>query len=57
MAEAAYLFGSFQLVPAQRLLLDSGRPVQLGNRALDILNVLVGAAGKTVPNDEIIAGA
>ena len=57
MTEAAYLFGSFQLVPAQRLLLDGGRPVQLGSRALDILNVLVEAAGKMVPNDEIMAHA
>ena len=57
VAEAAYLFGSFQLVPAQRLLLDGGRPVHLGSRALDILNVLVEAAGKTVPNDEILARA
>jgi predicted ATPase/DNA-binding winged helix-turn-helix (wHTH) protein len=48
-----YVFGSFQLCPAQRLLLDNGRPAKLGSRALDILVALVKAAGETVSNAEI----
>lgn len=57
MPDAAYVFGSFRLVPSQRLLLDEGIPVRLGSRAFDILNVLVESAGKTVSNDEIMTHA
>lgn len=57
MPDAAYVFGSFRLVPSQRLLLDEGIPVRLGSRAFDILNVLVESAGETVSNDEIMAHA
>jgi predicted ATPase/DNA-binding winged helix-turn-helix (wHTH) protein len=45
------------LVPARRLLLDNGRPLTLGSRALDILTVLVEHAGETVSNDQIMARA
>jgi hypothetical protein len=34
-------FGSFRLLPAQRLLLDGNKPVRLGSRALDVLIALV----------------
>jgi predicted ATPase/DNA-binding winged helix-turn-helix (wHTH) protein len=52
-----YVFGSFQLIPARRLLLDDGRPLPLGSRALDILTVLVEHAGETISNDQIMARA
>ena len=52
-----YVFGSFELIPARRLLLDNGRRVQLGSRVLDILTVLVERAGELVSNDEIMARA
>ena len=55
--DETYLFGPFRLIPAQRLLLDEDRPVHLGSRALDILNVLIQAAGETVSNSEIMARA
>jgi predicted ATPase/DNA-binding winged helix-turn-helix (wHTH) protein len=48
-----YVFGSFQLHPEERLLLDGDRPTKLGSRALDILVALVKAAGETVSNAEI----
>ena len=57
MEAETYVFGSFQLVPRRRLLLEDGRPVPLGGRALDILAVLVEAAGETVSNSQIIARA
>jgi predicted ATPase/DNA-binding winged helix-turn-helix (wHTH) protein len=51
----AWQFGAFTLLPAQRLLLDRDAPVRVGGRALDVLIVLVEAAGKIVGRDELIA--
>jgi predicted ATPase/DNA-binding winged helix-turn-helix (wHTH) protein len=48
-------FGSFQFVPSKRLLLDSGREVRIGGRALDILTLLVQRTGEVVTRDELIA--
>ena len=54
MADETYVFGSFELFPAQRLLLNSGRPLRLGGRALEILITLVECAGETVSKDQLI---
>jgi DNA-binding winged helix-turn-helix (wHTH) protein len=51
----AFLFGSFRLLPTQRLLLSGDEPVRLGSRALDILIVLVERAGELVSKDELMA--
>jgi predicted ATPase/DNA-binding winged helix-turn-helix (wHTH) protein len=51
----AWQFGAFTLLPTQRLLLDGEAPVRVGGRALDILIVLVEAAGKVVGRDELMA--
>ncbi len=48
-------FGPFKLMPRRRLLLDSGRPVHLGSRALDILIALADRAGEVVGKSELIA--
>ena len=53
MQGVAYVFGSFQFSPTERLLLDDGRPAQLGSHALGILIALVGSARETVSNAEI----
>ena len=50
----AYTFGRFTLEP-RRQLLDSGRPVQIGGKALDILSVLAEAKGDLVTKDELMA--
>ena len=55
MESEKYAFGSFQLIPQRRLLLDGDRPTALGSRALDILIALVEVAGTTVSNRQIIA--
>ena len=52
----AWQFGAFTLLPTQRLLLDGEAPVRVGGRALDLLIVLVEAAGKVVGRDELMAG-
>ena len=54
MADETYIFGSFQLVPSQRLLLNGGRSLRLGSRALEILITLVERAGETVSKDQLI---
>jgi predicted ATPase/DNA-binding winged helix-turn-helix (wHTH) protein len=51
----AWQFGSFTLLPTQRLLLDGQAPVRVGGRALDVLIVLVEAAGRVVERDELTA--
>ena len=45
MDDETFVFGSFRLVPAQRMLLDDGKLLRLGSRALDILITLVERAG------------
>jgi predicted ATPase/DNA-binding winged helix-turn-helix (wHTH) protein len=57
MAEESFAFGSFRLIPAQRMLSEDGRPLRLGSRALDVLVALVERAGQTVSKEELIARA
>ena len=37
MEAESFIFGSFQLFPGPRLLVDNGKAVPVGGRALDIL--------------------
>ena len=53
--EEAFVFGVFRLLPAQRILLEDGKPLHLGSRALDILVALVESAGDTIHKDKLIA--
>jgi len=53
--EETFAFGSFRLIPAQRMLLEDGKPLHLGSRALDILVTLVEGAGETIHKDQLIA--
>ncbi|MVV49447.1 transcriptional regulator [Pseudomonas sp. PB120] len=48
-------FGPYALHLRQRLILDGDRPLRMGGRALDILQVLVQRAGAVVSKDELIA--
>ena len=57
MDEEAFTFGSFRLIPAQRMLSENGNPVHLGSRALDILAALTERAGETVTKEQLIARA
>jgi predicted ATPase/DNA-binding winged helix-turn-helix (wHTH) protein len=57
MDEEAFAFGSFRLIPAQRMLIDDGKPLRFGSRAFDILVALVERAGETIPRDQLIAHA
>lgn len=53
--ERAICFGSFRLLPAQRLLLEYGKPLRLGSRALELLIVLVERHGELVSKEELMA--
>jgi DNA-binding winged helix-turn-helix (wHTH) protein len=54
MDEESFAFGSFRLVPGQRVLLEDGKPLRLGSRALDILITLVESAGATIRKEQLI---
>jgi predicted ATPase/DNA-binding winged helix-turn-helix (wHTH) protein len=53
--DVSFVFGPFSLFPGQRLLLEEGKPVRLGSRALLILIALVERAGELVSKEELIA--
>src|SRR5215831_12771280 len=48
-------FGSFRLFPTQFLLLEGGKPVSLGSRALEILIVLLERPGELVSKEELMS--
>jgi predicted ATPase/DNA-binding winged helix-turn-helix (wHTH) protein len=48
-------FGPFRLYMGERLLEKAGEPLELGNRALDILITLVERAGEVVTRKELIS--
>ncbi|MDP2411545.1 MAG: winged helix-turn-helix domain-containing protein [Pseudolabrys sp.] len=54
-APAAFIFGPFRLVVHRRELLLHGIPVALGQRAIEILLILVSHAGQLVTKDEIMS--
>jgi predicted ATPase/DNA-binding winged helix-turn-helix (wHTH) protein len=53
--ESVLRFGPFQLLPAERLLLESGNVVKLGARAFDLLTLLVERAGQVVSKEDLIS--
>jgi len=57
MDEEVFAFGSFRLIPAQRMLFEDGKPVRLGGRALDILAALTERPGETISKEELIVRA
>ena len=48
-------FGAYRLLPAQFLLLEDDKPVNLGSRAMHILMVLLEQPGKLVTKQELMA--
>lgn len=53
--ETILQFGSFRFYPYKRRLLQGDRPVRVGSRALDILQVLITRPGEIISKDTIIA--
>src|SRR6266478_6713883 len=54
-AARTFSFGPFHLIPTQRLLLEAGKPLRLGSRALDILIALVERHGELLGKEELMA--
>jgi DNA-binding winged helix-turn-helix (wHTH) protein len=52
--EYAVSFGPFRLLPMQRLLLEGGKPLHIGSRALDIVMALVEHPGRVVGKQELM---
>lgn len=50
-------FGPFCLLKSQRQLLENGRPLRIGGRALDLLIALLERAGEVVDKNELLAFA
>ena len=50
----AFAFGPFRLLVARRELLAHGVPVTIGQRAFEILLVLVSRHGRLVTKDELM---
>jgi predicted ATPase/DNA-binding winged helix-turn-helix (wHTH) protein len=50
-------FGPFQLFPTARVIVKDGVPLGLGNRALDILIVLIERSGEVVSHKELMSRA
>ncbi|WP_458150726.1 winged helix-turn-helix domain-containing protein [Bradyrhizobium sp. UFLA05-109] len=48
-------FGPFRLLPTQFLLLEEGKPVGLGSRALEILIALLERRGELVSKQDLMA--
>jgi predicted ATPase/DNA-binding winged helix-turn-helix (wHTH) protein len=53
--EQVLTFGPFQLYRDRKLLLEGGKVVRLGSRAIDLLIALVERAGEVVGKNELIA--
>lgn len=51
----SFSFGRFVLIPERQLLLESGTPVRVGGRALEILTILVSYPGELVSKRELLA--
>ena len=53
-ADQQITFGPFLVLPAEQVLLESGKPVRVGSRVLEILAALVEPAGHLVSKDDLI---
>jgi predicted ATPase/DNA-binding winged helix-turn-helix (wHTH) protein len=56
-SEQVLSFGSFELVPSRRILLENNKPVGIRSRALDLLCLLVEASEQILSKDDLLARA
>ena len=54
LSDQAVHFGPYRIHPRQRLVLEAGRPLRLGRRAMDILLILLEQAGNVVSKQELL---
>src|SRR5260370_12326266 len=53
--EKVFSFGAFHLMQSRHQLLEGGRPVRVGSRALGLLELLVENAGEVVTKQQLMA--
>jgi len=53
--ERRIAFGPFELRPRERVLLEDGKPVHLGSRAIDLLMALLERPGDLFTKDELLS--
>ncbi|WP_164661991.1 winged helix-turn-helix domain-containing protein, partial [Pseudomonas viridiflava] len=56
LSDQAVHFGPYRIHPRERLVLEAGRPLRLGRRAMDILLILLAHAGEVVSKQQLMAG-
>ncbi|MEI5667875.1 winged helix-turn-helix domain-containing protein [Bosea sp. CCNWLW174] len=56
-SEEILAFGTFELMPSRRILLENGKAVGIRSRALDLLCVLVDASEQILSKDELLERA
>jgi DNA-binding response OmpR family regulator len=57
MSDRSLSFGPFELFPRRRALLEGGKPLRLGSRALEVPIALVEQAGELLSNKDLLARA
>jgi DNA-binding winged helix-turn-helix (wHTH) protein len=55
MPTTEIVFGPFCLLAKERLLLQSGKPVHIGGRAIEILSILLDRPGLLIPKQQLIS--
>ena len=50
----SFAFGRFSVLPARRELIADGRRIEVGDRAFDVLLVLLEASGTIVSKDDLL---
>src|SRR5260370_33602896 len=53
--EKVFSFGAFHLMQSRHQLLEGGRPVRVGSRALGLLELMVESAGEVVTKQQLMA--
>ena len=54
MRETTFIFGPFQFTPARGTLLEEGKRLRLGSRAMEVLTALLECGGELVRHEELL---
>ena len=54
MRETTFVFGPFQFTPARGTLLEEGKRLRLGSRAMEVLTALLECGGELVRHEELL---
>lgn len=54
LKEKTFIFGPFQFTPARGILLEEGKPIRLGSRAMEVLTALLEGGGDLVRHEDMV---